>query len=70
MTAPVHDRMPVILNKDSYDLWLDPRFDDTEYLKSLLIPYPASEMDSYAVSTLVNSVKNNQKEIIEPLNSI
>ena len=24
VTSPVHDRMPVILDPDSYDLWLDP----------------------------------------------
>lgn len=69
ITEEVHDRMPVILHEDSYDTWLNPNFDDTEYLKSLLLPYPAQEMESFPVSTLVNSVKNNQSEIVLPINS-
>lgn len=67
LTKDVHDRMPVILPEDAYDLWLNPDSTDTEYLKSLLLPYPSGEMESYAVSTLVNSPKNDHPAIIEPL---
>ena len=70
LTKKVHDRMPVILPQNAYDFWLEPNMDDTEYLKSMLIPYAASEMDSYAVSTLVNSPKNDIAEVLSPLNSI
>jgi hypothetical protein len=28
ITAPVHDRMPVIFDPDGYDLWLDPGMND------------------------------------------
>lgn len=52
VTEDVHDRMPVILHQDSYDLWLNPKNDDTEHLKSLLVPFPAEEMDLYPVSTM------------------
>jgi putative SOS response-associated peptidase YedK len=62
--------MPVIIHEDSFDMWLDPKFDDTEYLRSLLVPYPAEEMDSYPVSSLVNTPKNDFVEIISPLNSL
>lgn len=34
ITEDVHDRMPVILHQDSYDLWLNPKNNDTEHLKS------------------------------------
>ncbi|WP_148296890.1 SOS response-associated peptidase [Halalkalibacter akibai] len=37
--------MPAIIPDDIYDIWLDPTFDDTEYLKSLLIPYNAEDQD-------------------------
>ncbi len=70
VTEDVHDRMPVILHQDSYDLWLNPKNDDTEHLKSLLVPYPANEMDLYPVSTMVNSQKNDIADILTPLNSM
>ncbi|KON83523.1 hypothetical protein AF332_27635 [Sporosarcina globispora] len=70
VTEKVHDRMPVILHRDSYDLWLNPKNDCTEHLKSLLVPYPAEAMDLYPVSTLVNSPKNDLAEVISPLNSL
>ncbi|WP_394555241.1 hypothetical protein C1N61_26250 (plasmid) [Priestia aryabhattai] len=70
VTKEVHDRMPVILEEDAYDLWLDPQMEDTEYLKSLLVPYPAEQMKMYPVSTIVNSPKNDVEECLAPLNSI
>lgn len=69
LTKEVHNRMPVILQEDTYDLWLDPKTNDTDYLKSLLVPFPAERMEAYAVSTLVNSPKNDMAACIEPINS-
>jgi putative SOS response-associated peptidase YedK len=66
LVIPVHDRMPVILPKDVEDFWLDPMMDDHTRLLDLLQPYPAAEMSAYAVSQLVNSVKNDSPECIEP----
>jgi putative SOS response-associated peptidase YedK len=65
----VHERMPVILPKEWEEFWLDPAIDDTEYLKSLLRPYPAEEMKMYEVSTAVNSAKNDVEECVKPINS-
>jgi len=70
VTEEVHDRMPVILEEDVYDLWLNPQMEDAEYLKSLLVPYPADKMKLYPVSTVVNSPKNDVEECLAPLNSI
>ncbi|OIJ22224.1 hypothetical protein BKP45_06030 [Anaerobacillus alkalidiazotrophicus] len=61
--------MPVILPEDTYEMWLNPDVNDTDLLKSLLIPYPADKMSSYKVLTLVNSPKNDHPEILTPLNS-
>jgi putative SOS response-associated peptidase YedK len=67
LTKEVHDRMPVILPKDTYDLWLNPNMTETDYLKSLLVPYPEEEMVAYPVSTLVNSPKNDIPSVMEPI---
>ena len=53
----VHDRMPVILAPEHYDLWLDPGFSHVEELQALLRPYPAQAMRRYRVSPRVNQVK-------------
>lgn len=46
LIAPVHDRMPVILSHEQEKAWLAGDVADVEYLKSILKPYPAEEMDS------------------------
>ncbi len=70
LVRPIHDRMPVILPKDAEDFWLDSELEDHTRLLDLLQPYPAAEMASYTVSTLVNSVKNDSPECIEPASVI
>lgn len=65
----IHDRMPVILSRDSERVWLDQSIVDGGYLKSLLVPYPAERMMAYEVSAFVNSVKNNGPECLEPVGS-
>lgn len=57
----VHDRMPVILPPEAYDLWLDPGFTRVEELQPLLQPYPGV-MRRYRVSSRVNHVKNDDAE--------
>jgi putative SOS response-associated peptidase YedK len=67
MTAAVHDRMPVILNPDNYDLWLDPGFTDVTAVSEMLKPYDARLMRSYTVSTRINHVANNDPECSAPV---
>jgi putative SOS response-associated peptidase YedK len=66
LVGGVHDRMPVMLMFGDYDRWLGPR-SSTDELKSLLRPYNADLMEAYAVSRVVNSVKNDTEECIEPI---
>lgn len=54
LVARVHDRMPVILDRDAYDLWLDPDAPEDE-LHRVLRPFPAEEMVAVPVSPRVNS---------------
>ena len=67
MTSPVHDRMPVILDVDSYDLWLDPGMTNVAAASDLLKPYDARLMRCYPVSTRINSVANDDEECSRPV---
>ncbi|HKV10588.1 MAG TPA: SOS response-associated peptidase [Thermoanaerobaculia bacterium] len=64
---PLHDRMPVILEKQDFDLWLDPKFEDAERLQALLQPAPNDILETFPVSKLVNSPANELPNCIEPL---
>jgi putative SOS response-associated peptidase YedK len=56
--ASIHDRMPVMLKADQYDIWLDEGADRTT-LKSMLQPYDDDDLHAYSVSNLVNKVDND-----------
>lgn len=62
-----HDRMPVILKPEDEKIWLDPSIDDTDYLNTFLKPLPADLMDTYEVSSLVNSPRNNSPNLIQSM---
>jgi putative SOS response-associated peptidase YedK len=64
LVAPVHDRMPVILAPKDYTRWLDPSQADG---RALLKPYPAAELEAFAVSPRVNSPQHDDPECIAPL---
>ena len=56
VTSPVHDRMPVILDPDVFDLWLDPGMRDLSAASELLKPCDARLTRCYPVSSRVNQV--------------
>ena len=64
LLAPIHNRMPVILPPDAYDLWLDPAEQKPAALNALLKPYPADLMTAYPVSRLVNSPSNDTPDVV------
>lgn len=66
VTSSVHDRMPVILNRDSYDLWLDPEMKDVATVSELLRPCDARLIRCFPVSSRVNSVINDDEECSRP----
>ena len=66
LAASIHNRMPVILHPEDYDMWLDPDFDEREPLTSLLKPFPAEAMEAYPVSRRVNKPANNDAGVVEP----
>lgn len=65
IAAEIHNRMPVILPPEVYDVWLDPDLRETDHLLSLLAPYPPGDMEVYPVSRRVNSPSNNEPSCVE-----
>jgi putative SOS response-associated peptidase YedK len=63
----IHDRMPVILPDDAYDLWLDPGFQKPDAICDLLKPFNPVLMRRYEVSNRVNLVKNDDPACSEPV---
>jgi putative SOS response-associated peptidase YedK len=67
LLADVHDRMPVILPSENYDLWLDPGFRKVAGLREeLLKPFDADRMRRFPVSDRVNTVTNDDPACSEP----
>lgn len=67
LTSAVHDRMPVILDPDSYDLWLDPGMNNVTAATDLLKPYDAKSMRCYPISTRINHLANDDEECSQPV---
>ncbi len=63
----IHDRMPLMLPRERYDDWLDPRNNDRDTLLGLLEPAAPGGLEAYPVPTLVSNVRNNGPELVEPL---
>lgn len=66
LVAKVHGRMPVVLGRAAYALWLDPDARE-EDLHQLLRPFPAAEMVAYPVSARVNSTAVDDPECERPV---
>ena len=67
VTRNVHDRMPAILDPESYGLWLDPGMTDAQVVSELLKPYDARLMRCYPISTRINHVANDDEECSRPV---
>lgn len=67
LVQEVHDRMPVILTLENEKEWLNPSLQDKEVLKSMLLPFDATLMEAYPVSSEVNSPKNNHIGLLNSL---
>jgi putative SOS response-associated peptidase YedK len=65
--APIHERMPVVVPPDAFDLWLNCAEVDATTAAALIAPAPENFFEAYAVSTNVNRVVNDSPKLIEPL---
>jgi len=62
---PIHDRMPVLLERDNEPAWLAE--DNREARKNLLDPYADDELEAFEISTTVNNPANDSPSIVEPI---
>jgi putative SOS response-associated peptidase YedK len=59
--------MPVIVDRESFDLWLDPGIEDAARLQPLLVPHAAEGFEAFPVSRAVNSPAHDEPDCIAPL---
>jgi putative SOS response-associated peptidase YedK len=64
--ARLHDRMPVVLAPDRWDVWLDPEA-SLEELQRLLSPATQAPFETRRVTTRVNDVRNNDPSLLEEM---
>lgn len=65
LMTELHDRMPMIIDPDDAELWMDREEIEPEPLEHLLQPIAGERMDAHPVSTDVNSVRNNRPDLTE-----
>lgn len=67
LVADIHDRMPVILTSDNWEIWLDQNVQMPASVQPFLEPYSADLMKVHPVSNRVNRVENDDPGCIEPI---
>ncbi|MEO5969323.1 MAG: SOS response-associated peptidase [Bdellovibrionia bacterium] len=65
----IHDRMPVILNPETEERWLDPKLTDPLLLKDFFKPCPSDWLQAYEIAPLINNPRNNTQELLKPLST-
>ncbi len=64
LVSPIHDRMPVILEPDTYDVWLEPET-PLSALDAVMRPMASEKMDEHTVSAFVNDPAHDSRDCIE-----
>jgi putative SOS response-associated peptidase YedK len=67
--AHVHDRMPVFVPQEAFDLWLDCANVEANVAAALIRPAPDATLDAYEISSAVNRVANDSAALIVPLSA-
>lgn len=67
LLKPIHDRMPVIIHPNEYELWLDREMNEPDKLKSIFQPYPSEMLTLYRISNLVNKTDYDKDDCIKPV---
>ncbi len=62
-----HDRMPVILEKEDEEVWLNPEIVEASQLRPLLKPFPNNKMEEWQVGAKARNPINDYPEVIEPI---
>jgi putative SOS response-associated peptidase YedK len=61
----IHDRMPVVVERDAHDVWLTAGADERDALLALCAPAPGGTLVHHPVGTKVGNVRNDSPELIE-----
>jgi putative SOS response-associated peptidase YedK len=64
LTRDLHDRMPVLLEPDAWDLWLDATVEEVDAVQALLRPLESDAMKIEPVSTFVNNARHEGPECV------
>lgn len=67
---PIHDRMPAIIAREHFDIWLDCRSGTADFAADLLRPAPEDLLETIAISRKLNSPRNEGPEVQEPLTQL
>jgi len=70
LLAPIHDRMPVILTRETWRQWLGEELLSPDKLKTLLKPLDAAKMEGWPVDKRVGNVANDDAKLIEPVKTL
>jgi putative SOS response-associated peptidase YedK len=63
---PIHERMPVIVPREAFDLWLNCNEVDAKTAEALIAPAPEGMLEAYEISTAVNRTANDNPKLLEP----
>ncbi len=63
----IHDRSPVVVPRDLSATWLDPHLTDPGSVRELLASIPPPRLETYEVSTEVNSARHDGPQLIDPV---
>ena len=63
----IHDRMPLMVERERWSAWLDPSSATTDDLLPLLVPAAPGRLEAFPVAPLVSNVRNNGPELVEPI---
>lgn len=64
---PIHNRMPVIIERSDWNQWLQPETVSDDILRELLRPFDADRMQAWGVAHAVNRVTNDSPFLIQPI---
>ncbi len=70
LVQPIHGRMPVILEPELFEAWLDPDLRERDLIEPMLCALPQEKMGAYEISSYVGNVKNQGPQCIEPQEAI
>ena len=66
LCAPIHNRMPAILDPADYEQWLGERATSNNALQAMLKPFPAKQMECFKIGKRIGNVKYDEPSVVNP----